>query len=372
MHTSRGLLCCPENYEPWIPYIHSNPKNYLNDFQLTYITSIPCYFPIFVYFNCDVLQAIDIIDEAASRLRMRVESVPVLVKNIDHEVALLRKKESSYEYRKAAEFRELDANKDIQSGRLHVGEVKETERVISPFISSTLIGDIEDVLFSSSTVSSSFPSSPSSTSTSSSTFTSSPYTTPYTTKDLSPSAPYSPHSSSTPSSSSASTTVDSAADKRELTEIETDEDVAIDNTPYLANTSPEMAELLVKRSHLHNEWQGIRAKLANINKMRHAIEALKVSLKSATKLGNHSKIDSIEQFEIPEKESIMTSILSSISPDSPFYYLCDTVTSTEIANIMAKNTGIPMGNLLEGRSCPVLFCYSVLSSHFTQPTNCLV
>lgn len=321
-----------------------------------------------MYFHCDVLQAIDIIDEAASRLRMRVESVPVLVKNIDHEVALLRKKESSYEYRKAAEFRELDANKDIQSGRLHVGEVKETERVISPFISSTLIGDIEDVLFSSSTSSSSFPSSQSSTSPTSSS-TSSPYTTPYTTKNLSPSAPYSPPSSSTPSSpssSSASTTVDSTTDKRELTEIDTDADVAIDNTPYLANTSPEMAELLVKRSHLHNEWQGIRAKLANINKMRHAIEALKVSLKSATKLGNHSKIDSIEQFEIPEKESIMTSILSSISPDSPFYYLCDTVTSTEIANIMAKNTGIPMGNLLEGRCCPVLFLYSVLSSHFTQ------
>jgi hypothetical protein len=296
---------------------------------------------------------------------MRVESVPVLVKNIDREVALLRKKESSYEYRKAAEFRELDANKDIQGGRLHVGEAKEPERVISPFISSTLIGDIEDVLFSSSTSSSSFPSSQSSTSTSSSTFTSSPYTTPYTTKNLSPSAPYNPHSSSTPSSpssSSVSTTVDSTTDKRELTETETDADVAIDNTPYLANTSPEMAELLVKRSHLHNEWQGIRAKLANINKMRLAIEALKVSLKSATKLGNHSKIDSIEQFEIPEKESIMASILSSISPDSPFYYLCDTVTSTEIANIMAKNTGIPMGNLLEGQSC---FYYSVLSSHFT-------
>lgn len=291
---------------------------------------------------------------------MRVESVPVLVKNIDHEVALLRKKESSYEYRKAAEFRELDANKDIQGGRLHVGDAKETERVISPFISSTLIGDIEDVLFSSSTSSSSFPSSQSSTSTSS--FTSSSYTTPYTTKDLSPSAPYSPHSSSTPSSSSsASTTVDSTTDKRELIEIEadTDADIAIDNTPYLANTSPEMAELLVKRSHLHNEWQGIRAKLASINKMRHAIEALKVSLKSATKLGNHSKIDSIEQFEIPEKESIIMSILSSISPDSPFYYLCDTVTSTEIANIMAKNTGIPMGNLLEGQS---FLSYPVLSS----------
>ena len=293
---------------------------------------------------------------------MRVESVPVLVKNIDHEVALLRKKESSYEYRKAAEFRELDANKDIQIGRLHVGEVKETERVISPFISSTLIGDIEDVLFSSSAVSSSFPSSQSSTSTSSST--SSSYTTAYTTKNLSPSAPYNPHSSSSPtsSSSSASTTVDSTTDKRESTETEIDTEAAIDNTPYLANTSPEMAELLVKRSHLHNEWQGIRAKLANINKMRHAIEALKVSLKSATKLGNHSKIDSIEQFEIPEKESVMTNILSSISPDSPFYYLCDTVTSTEIANIMAKNTGIPMGNLLEGQCFPVLSCH-VMSCH---------
>ena len=271
---------------------------------------------------------------------MRIESVPSLVKSIDLEVSLLRKKESSYEYRKAAEYRELDSSKEIQNDvKIIVEEVKGGERVTSPFISSTLIANIEDALFSNSIPSSSFPSSQSTTSSNS------PHTSP---------------------SSSGSTTVDSSTEKKESVELEAD--VAADNTPYLANMSPEMTELLIKRSHLHNEWQGIRTKLANINKMRHAIEALKTSLKSATKLGNHSKIDSIEQFEIPEKESIMTSILSSISPESPFYYLCDTVTSTEIANIMAKNTGIPMGNLLEGFFLLVFFFPYFFVSSFSL--NC--
>lgn len=269
---------------------------------------------------------------------MRIESVPLLVKNIDHDVSELRKKESSYEYRKNAEFRELDGNKDISNGVkvLSVEDVKGVERVTSPLISSTLVGDIEDALFATTATSSSLPSLEPSTSS---------FYSSHSSNLPSPSSSSSP-SPSLSSSIASSTTVESTIDKKESLEVDTD--TALDSTPYLANMSPEMTELLIKRSHLHNEWQGIRTKLANINKMRQAIEALKIALKSATKLGNHSKIDSIEQFEIPEKENIMTSILSSISPDSPFYYLCDTVTSTEIANIMAKNTGIPMGNLLEG------------------------
>ena len=282
---------------------------------------------------------------------MRIESVPLQVKNIDLEVSLLRKKESSYEYRKNAEFRELDGNKDIYNGVKvsSVDEVKGAERMTSPFISSTLVGDIEDALFATTATSSSMPS----TETSTSSFYSSH-------SSYSPS-PSSSSSSSSSLSSSSSTTVESTIDKKDS--LEGEADIPLDSTPYLANMSPEMTELLTKRSHLHTEWQGIRTKLANINTMRRAIEALKIALKSATKLGNHSKIDSIEQFEIPEKESMMTKILASISPDSPFYYLCDTVTSTEIANIMAKNTGIPMGNLLEGT---YLLSYSYLYLH-TDP-----
>ena len=272
---------------------------------------------------------------------MRIESVPLLVKNIDLEVSILRKKESSYEYRKNAEFRELDGNKDIFDGVKvsSVEEVKGVERVTSPFISSTLVGDIEDALFATTATATS--SSKPSSETSTSSFYSSHSST------SSPPSSSSASSSSLSSSSSSTTTVESTIDKKDSLEGEA-ADIALDSTPYLANMSPQMTDLLTKRSHLHNEWQGIRNKLANINTMRRAVEALKIALKSATKLGNHSKIDSIEQFEIPEKESMMTRILASISPDSPFYYLCDTVTSTEIANIMAKNTGIPMGNLLEG------------------------
>ena len=109
-----------------------------------------------------------------------------------------------------------------------------------------------------------------------------------------------------------------------------------------------MMELTGRRDLLMNEWQSVRNKLNAINKGRLFIENLKISMKNAIKLGNHIKIDSIERFEIPNKEKEMKNIYDSISPNSPFYYLCESVTTTEIANIMAKNTGIPMGNLLEG------------------------
>ena len=113
--------------------------------------------------------------------------------------------------------------------------------------------------------------------------------------------------------------------------------------------SEEMRELMLKKKELNLEWQSVRGKLTAINKGRIFIEGLKTSLKSAIKLGNHSRIDAIERFEMPNKEKEMITIFESISPLSPFYYLCDSVTTTEIANIMAKNTGIPMGNLLEGK-----------------------
>ena len=238
---------------------------------------------------------------------MRIESTPILIKNIEKEISLLRKTESTAEYIKLNNLNNnlnnnsktniSNQNQEIQSGKNEKVEEEKTSSP-SPFISSTLVSNIEAALFSTSSTTSSSP-----------TFISSAEINESTVGTLEPN---------------------------------------LESAEYLAPVSTEMSELQSKRNELFSDWQGIRTKLSNINKIRHFIETLKITLKSAIKAGNYSKVESIERFEIPNKEKEMANIFLSIPTNSPFYYLCDTVTAGEVANILAKNTGIPMGNLLEG------------------------
>jgi ATP-dependent Clp protease ATP-binding subunit ClpA len=277
------------------------------------ITPQSSFFPLTPYKLPLPTQAIDIIDEAASRLRMRIESVPLIVKNVENELSVLRKKEATSLYfnslNSTGSVREIKTEKE-EIETVVIEKVQETVSVVtSPFISSAAMAGIESSIFSSIT----------------------------------------------------STTTSSIFASKEISEKkETDREPDSEPQAYTAPLSSEMSELLSKRNEMVSEWQTVKGKLGSINKIRHFIESLKVALKSATKLGNHSKVDSLERFEIPNKEKEMVKILASISPDSPFYYLCDAVTGIEIANIMAKNTGIPMGNLLEGKIEIIILSYVFL------------
>ena len=269
------------------------------------------------------MQAIDIIDEAASRLRMRIESTPILIKNIENEISMLRKKESTAEYVKLNNANN-SSNKTFQPNQNQEIKIEkndvENSPSPSPFISSTLVSNIEAALFSTS--------------------------------------------SSTSNTTSSPTFISSA----EITEsAKSDLEPNLESAEYVAPVSTEMGEFLSKRNELTTDWNGIRTKLSNINKIRHFIETLKITLKSAIKAGNYSKVESIERFEIPNKEKEMANIFSSIPTSSPFYYLCDTVTAGEVANILAKNTGIPMGNLLEGTYYHYLLVGKLLC--FIDPSN---
>ena len=232
---------------------------------------------------------------------MRIESVPLSVRNIENELSVLRKKEATSLYfnnlNTIGNVKEIKTEKE-EVETLVIEKVQETVSVVtSPFISSVAMAGIESSIFSSIT----------------------------------------------------STTNSSLFASKEINEKkETDREPDSEPPVYTAPLSTEMSELLSKRNEMVSDWQTVKGKLSSINKIRHFIETLKAALKSATKLGNHSKVDSLERFEIPNKEKEMVKILASIPTDSPFYYLCDAVTAPEIANIMAKNTGIPMGNLLEG------------------------
>ena len=314
------------------------------------------------------LKAIDIIDEAASRVRMRIESVPVIIRELDEEIALLRKKEVTQFYTDNSTFHSKVKERVIKTTTTEI-EIKESINIninntnttatnntapasnnnnssinknIDKFSGDSFDEAVERLIRKDSSTPSNTPGS-------------TPGSVPGSTPG---SAPFNPSNPFMPSTlikdieeslsvySTDSLIIESNSNSNNNSSGSSGS--STDNSTYAPPLSGDMSQLVTRRNELTSEWQNIRNKLISINKSRQFIEGLQATLKSSVKLGNHSKVDSIERFEIPNKLKEMKDTLASISPSSPFFYLSESVTHVEVANIMAKNTGIPMGNLLEG------------------------
>ena len=368
---------------------------------------------------------------------MKIESVPLVIKNIESEISLLRKQEATQYFIDNMNFQNspsddieesnvIPKNNDIVNNIPIIENIPTTSiETISQNIPQNwkVSGNVPDTkfedavqalmdkdtnIYSSSFISSlsSSSSSSSSSSPSSSSTSTSPFISANLIADIESSlfSSYTAQALSRISGSGSSSTVNIENNRRKMEEIniinsggdfmkskilsdkltetvnKTETNIE-KNTDKLSNTVPiagagagtgtgaviqseifvpvlskEMKGLTLQRNELSTDWKNVRNKLTEINKGRIYIEKLKVSLKSAIKLGNHSRVDTIERIEIPKEENDMINIFKSISSLSPFYYLCDSVTTNEIANIIAKNTGIPMGNLLEGKKKKLFKC----------------
>jgi ATP-dependent Clp protease ATP-binding subunit ClpA len=123
--------------------------------------------------------------------------------------------------------------------------------------------------------------------------------------------------------------------------------------------SDTMIELLSEKKEFLSQYNVIRTKLNDINKHRVMIESLKVQLKNVTKLNEYTLMDRLENIDIPNVINTIDNIFNSIDRNSVFYYLCESVTSKDVADILANNTGIPMGNILEGRLECIYICIRI-------------
>lgn len=128
-----------------------------------------------------------------------------------------------------------------------------------------------------------------------------------------------------------------------------DIDVLTEAADVMEQLPDDMVQLIDTKKDLEKQWQSVRSVLYDINETRSSVEALKTDMATALRAGNHRRVDEIENVLIKEKSRAMDDMYESIaSLGNPFATMGRSVTSVEVADIVATNTGIPTGTLLEG------------------------
>ncbi|KDQ26339.1 hypothetical protein PLEOSDRAFT_51708 [Pleurotus ostreatus PC15] len=112
------------------------------------------------------------------------------------------------------------------------------------------------------------------------------------------------------------------------------------------------AQLKDKReqaSELTTIWQAERSRLDRIKDLKKRLEETKYDLEVAQRQGNYELASRLRFSTIPELERQLPSEEEQgEEKESPLAMLHDRVTSSDIARVVAKATGIPVQNLLKG------------------------
>ena len=149
------------------------------------------------------------------------------------------------------------------------------------------------------------------------------------------------------SSSSSTTDSDSSTNTGDTITVEG----SLDPTDTIEKLPDDMLKLIEKKKVLEKQWQSVRSVLFEINETRTTLEALKGEIIEAVRAGDHQRVDKIENVLLKEKAEIIDALYLSIEAlgkDNPFSSMGRSVTSREVADIVAANTGIPTGTLMDG------------------------
>lgn len=119
----------------------------------------------------------------------------------------------------------------------------------------------------------------------------------------------------------------------------------------LGDLKADLAELNEKRTQIKAKWSSERDVIENIQEKKREIENLKLEAEQLERVGDYGKVAEIRYGRIKEAESAIKDYevkLAEISPEKRM--LNEEVTSDDIANIVAKWTGIPVNRMLESEA----------------------
>ena len=123
----------------------------------------------------------------------------------------------------------------------------------------------------------------------------------------------------------------------------------------LGKLTAELAELKEKANALKAAWQNEKANLTQIGELMEQIEALRIASEQAKRSGNLGRASEIEYGQIPELEARLKTIRETLETDTQStQMLKERVGAEDIAEIVAKWTGIPVSRLMEGETQKLL------------------
>ena len=117
----------------------------------------------------------------------------------------------------------------------------------------------------------------------------------------------------------------------------------------------ELAELQERANALKAAWQNEKANLTQIGELMEQIETLRIASEQAKRVGNLGRASEIEYGKIPELESRLKTVRETLETDAQgTQMLKERVRAEDIAEIVAKWTGIPVSRLMEGETQKLL------------------
>ena len=135
--------------------------------------------------------------------------------------------------------------------------------------------------------------------------------------------------------------------------LEKEEDAA--SKQRLDKLNGELAELKEKANTLKTKWQNEKANLVQIRKLMEQVEALRTESEQAKRTGNLAKASELEYGKIPALEAQLKSLRETLETTANgTQMLKERVSAEDIAEIVAKWTGIPVYRLMEGETQKLL------------------
>ena len=131
--------------------------------------------------------------------------------------------------------------------------------------------------------------------------------------------------------------------------LEKEEDTA--SQQRLEKLTAELAELKERAHARKAAWQNEKASLTQIGEFMEQIEALRIESEQAKRSGNLGRASELEYGKIPELESQLKNVREALETDvQGTQMLKEQVGAEDIAEIVAKWTGIPVYRLMEGET----------------------
>lgn len=125
--------------------------------------------------------------------------------------------------------------------------------------------------------------------------------------------------------------------------------------------SKEIAELSGKRTELKARWEKEKEIVHGIQKEKEAIDKLKSEADQAEKAGDYGKVAEIRYGKIAESEKRLVAFQSKMKTMAEGSLLKEEVDSDDIAEVVAKWTGIPLSRMLQSERDKLLTLEQELS-----------
>jgi ATP-dependent Clp protease ATP-binding subunit ClpB len=112
--------------------------------------------------------------------------------------------------------------------------------------------------------------------------------------------------------------------------------------------SKELSELTAKRDTLKAQWENEKGVLTGIQEQKEAIERYKVEAEQAERQGDYGRVAELRYGKIQEAEAKLKQLQDEASANKDGgHMLQEVVTSEDIAEVVAKWTGIPVSKMLQ-------------------------